>query len=65
MKKAAGSAHFCIDCDEVDTYYTTILERGALIAVPLEDRFYGVRDFGVNDHDGNTLVWGSAIYTLR
>lgn len=61
MKKAIGSAHFCVDCDEVDAYYNTILEKGALIIAPLEDRFYGVRDFAVNDYDGNTLVFGSAI----
>jgi len=61
MKKTPGSAHFCIDCDEVDTYFDAISKKGALITVPLEDRFYGMRDFAVNDHDGNTLVFGSAI----
>ena len=61
MHKPTGSAHFCVDCDGVDAYYNTILEKGALIIAPLEDRFYGVRDFAVNDHDGNTLVFGSAI----
>jgi len=63
MKKAPGTAHFCIDCDEVDTYFDAISKKGALIVVPPEDRFYGVRDFAVNDPDGNTLVFGSAIDT--
>jgi len=61
MKKPLGTAHFCIDCDEVNTYFDAISKKGAFIAVPLEDRYYGVRDFAVNDHDGNTLVFGSAI----
>ncbi|MDN5288925.1 MAG: Lactoylglutathione lyase [Mucilaginibacter sp.] len=61
MHKAPGTAHFCIDCDEVGAYFDTILEKGALIIAPLEDRYYGVRDFAVNDHDGNTLIFGSAI----
>ena len=61
MKKTPGNAHFCIDCDEVNTYFDAISAKGALIAVPLGDRYYGMRDFAVNDHDGNTLVFGRAI----
>lgn len=60
-KKTPGSAHFCIECDEVDNYFDTLSKKGAFIDVPLEDRFYGMRDFAVNDHDGNTLVFGKAI----
>jgi catechol 2,3-dioxygenase-like lactoylglutathione lyase family enzyme len=61
MKKTPGNAHFCIDCDDVNAYFDAISLKGALIAVPLEDRYYGMRDFAVNDHDGNTLVFGSVI----
>jgi len=61
MKKPPGNAHFCIDCDEVDNYFAVISKKNAFIVVPPEDRFYGVRDFAVNDHDGNTLVFGKAI----
>jgi uncharacterized glyoxalase superfamily protein PhnB len=61
QKKLPGSAHFCIDCDEVDTYFNTIVEKGAIILVPLADRVYGMRDCAVNDLDGNTLVFGQAI----
>lgn len=60
-KKAPGSSHFCIECDEVDNYFNIISSRGAFIDVPLDDRFYGMRDFAVNDHDGNTLVFGKVI----
>ena len=61
MKKVHGSAHFCIECDDVNNYFDSIYAKGAFIAVPLEDRYYGMRDFAVNDHDGNTLVFGTAI----
>ena len=61
MKKIPGNAHFCIDCDEVDSYYDLISKNGAIISVPIADRPYGMRDFAVNDMDGNTLVFGKAI----
>ena len=64
MKKIPGNAHFCIECEDVNTYFDTISKKGALISVPLGDRFYGMRDFAVNDHDGNTVVFGTAIQTL-
>lgn len=57
-KKTPGSAHFCINCDEIDNYYDLISRKGAIIDVPLADRIYGVRDCAVNDPDGNTLVFG-------
>jgi len=61
IKKIPGGAHLCIDCDEVDTFYEQIKAKRALITVPIEDRHYGMRDFAVNDPDGNTLVFGSSI----
>lgn len=60
-KKPAGSAHLCIDIDNVDDYYQRLSANGAIISVTLEDRVYGMRDFAVDDPDGNTLVFGSAI----
>ncbi|MEE1946624.1 glyoxalase superfamily protein [Pedobacter sp. KR3-3] len=61
IKKAPGSAHFAIDCSEVDAYYDLISKQGAIITVPIADRAYGLRDFAVEDPDGNTLVFGKAI----
>eukprot|EP01133_Synstelium_polycarpum_P013553 gene13553-15958_t len=62
-KKTIGQAHFCINCDEVDTYFNEISKNGAIIDVPLEDRYYGMRDFAVHDPDGNTLVFGTELQT--
>jgi uncharacterized glyoxalase superfamily protein PhnB len=60
-KKLPGSAHFCIDCNEIDEYYDLIKARGAIIDTGLNDRPYGMRDCAVNDPDGNTVVFGMAI----
>ena len=61
IKKIPGGAHLCIDCDTVDSFYEQNKAKGALITVTLDDRDYGMRDFAVNDPEGNTLVFGSSI----
>ncbi|WP_184547864.1 VOC family protein [Mucilaginibacter sp. FT3.2] len=61
LKKTPGTAEICFDCDEVDNYLETIRRRGALISYPIGDRYYGIRDFAVDDPDGNTLVFGKNI----
>lgn len=63
QKKPEGSAHLCIDLDDADGYYQRLSSNGAIISITLADRDYGMRDFAVNDPDGNTLVFGSAITT--
>jgi len=60
-KKPIGSAHCCIDCDDVNEYHDEISAKGAIISFPIGDRAYQVRDFAVQDHDGNTLVFGQPI----
>jgi len=60
-KKEPGAGHVCINCDEVDTYYEGLQSKGATISAPLDNRPYGMRDFAVDDPDGNTLVFGKTI----
>lgn len=60
-KKPAGTAHFCFYCDDVNGYFDEITQKGAIIDFPIGDRMYGLRDFAVNDEDGNTLVFGMDI----
>lgn len=57
--KEPGNAHFYIACDYTDIYFDAIKRYGAIIVVPLAERFNGVRDFTINDHDGNTLVFAA------
>lgn len=58
LKRPVGGGHVCVFCDEVDTYYKDITGRNALVLVPPGDRPYGMRDFAIEDPDGNVLVFG-------
>ncbi|MFD2874279.1 VOC family protein [Mucilaginibacter ximonensis] len=61
QKKPPGGAHFCIDLNEIDDYYQLLQRKGTNITVAMADRIYGIRDFAVDDPDGNTIVFGMAI----
>ncbi|SFO87697.1 Glyoxalase/Bleomycin resistance protein/Dioxygenase superfamily protein [Chitinophaga sp. YR627] len=61
IKKMPGNTLLCIECDEVDRFHGILSARGALILNAPEDRIYGLRDFAVNDPDGNTVVFGVAL----
>ncbi|QEC77983.1 VOC family protein [Mucilaginibacter ginsenosidivorax] len=61
VKKLPGNAHFFIYSDDINDYYELISQKGAIISVPIADRLYGLRDFAVDDEDGNTLVFGMEI----
>ena len=54
-----GTAY--VICDEVDSYYATIVGRGARPINEPGDRMYGLRDFVVLDPDGNQLTFGKDI----
>jgi predicted enzyme related to lactoylglutathione lyase len=43
---------------DVNALYEEIIKRGAAIAVPLETRPYGVRDFSICDPSGVLVVLG-------
>jgi len=43
---------------DVNTLYEQVQERGAVIAVPLETRAYGIRDFSMRDPNGVEVVCG-------
>jgi uncharacterized glyoxalase superfamily protein PhnB len=60
-KKAIGEGHMYIFCDEVDQYCQEIIDKGALLFITVDNRTYGMRDFGVKDHDGNILAFGTGI----
>ena len=56
--KPPGSGHVYFFCDEVDDYLETIRQAGATIRRDIEDASYGMRDFEVEDPDGNILSFG-------
>lgn len=57
--KEPGAGSVYIYCDEIDTYHSAILDRGANIEAPPENQSYGMRDFIVHDPDGNQLCFGT------
>ncbi|TFF36945.1 glyoxalase superfamily protein [Mucilaginibacter psychrotolerans] len=58
IKKPAGKALFCFYCDDLNAYYHEVTAKGAILEFDIGDRSYGLRDFSVNDEDGNTLIFG-------
>lgn len=57
----AAPSHVAIFCKGVDALYDQLVARGVAIAVPIADRPYGMRDFGVDDPDGHRLDFGQGI----
>ena len=53
-----SSAYIAIS--NIDAYYERLRARGVKIAVPIDDRAYGMRDFTVVDPSGNRLSFGQA-----
>lgn len=47
-----------IFCDDVDAYYKETTGKGAVTQAPPKDYEYGMRDFTMEDPDGNLLGFG-------
>ena len=54
-------AHAYVQVEGIDAYFERVTAAGAKIAVPLADRFYGMRDGRIEDPDGNQLSLGEGI----
>jgi predicted enzyme related to lactoylglutathione lyase len=46
---------------DVDAYYKEIVDRGAAVAAAPADQPYGIREFGVRDINGVSIVFGQDI----
>jgi len=46
---------------DVDKYWALVREIGAEIAVPIGDRYYGLRDFTIRDPDGFGVRFASLL----
>ena len=53
-----GKGSVFISCDEVDTYYEKLTDKGVEITSELATWPYDVRDFQIKDIDGNLLCFG-------
>ncbi|WP_035606973.1 VOC family protein [Haloferula sp. BvORR071] len=57
-KRQVGQGSIYIFCGDVDGYYAEIIGRGARPQAPPKDYEYGMRDFVVEDPDGNLVGFG-------
>lgn len=58
--RSTGQGAANIFVTEVDALYADMQARGAAIVQPPGDRPYGMRDFDLDDPDGNRLTFGMA-----
>jgi len=56
-----GASHVYVRMTAIDAYYAELERAGAPIAVPIGDRPYGLRDFGVIDASGNRIDFGEPL----
>jgi uncharacterized glyoxalase superfamily protein PhnB len=59
--KPAGGGTVYVYCEEIDEYFGSIRARGAQPAYEPCAQFYMMRDFMINDPDGNQLTFGRAL----
>ena len=57
-RRALGGACAYFFCDDVDAYHAEVKSKGAKIETELETYEYGMRDFNIEDPDGNLLTFG-------
>lgn len=57
-KRQVGQGGIYIFCDDCDSYYQEIVARGGRAQAPPKDYEYGMRDFALEDPDGNLLAFG-------
>lgn len=60
-QRRSGQGAVNVFVTEVDALHHELKSRGAMILQPPGDRPYGMRDFDVDDPDGNRLTFGMSI----
>lgn len=63
-KRQVGQGSLYIFADDVDGYYAEIMARGAKTQAPPGDYDYGMRDFVIEDPDGNMIAVGQEIQAV-
>ena len=56
-----GRSTVALTVDDADAAHRELVDRGATVTVVIDDRPYGMRDFMVEDPDGNRLAFGSIL----
>jgi uncharacterized glyoxalase superfamily protein PhnB len=60
-QRESGQGAVNVFVTEVDALHDELRSRGATIVHPPGDRSYGMRDFDIDDLDGNRLTFGMGI----
>lgn len=63
-KRGVGQGGLYIFCDDCDAYYHEIVLKGAKTQAPPKDYEYGMRDFVIEDPDGNLIGIGQKSQTI-
>jgi uncharacterized glyoxalase superfamily protein PhnB len=61
LPRPIGGGTAYIFTEEVDKYFKDVSARGARVKQGLQDQPYGLRDFTVEDLDGNILSFGKVL----
>lgn len=61
LPRPIGGGTAYIFVEEVDKYFKEVSGRGAKVKLPLQDQPYGLRDFTVEDLDGNVVSFGKVL----
>eukprot|EP01031_Cornospumella_fuschlensis_P000582 gene582-734_t len=62
-KRQVGQASIYIFCDDCDAYHAEVTAKGARVQAAPKDYEYGMRDFVIEDPDGNLIGFGQEIRT--
>lgn len=63
LSKRKGGCGVAFVVSNADELYAFHKKRGVTVTEPIGDREYGLRDYGVQDVDGNDLSFGHYIYS--
>lgn len=61
LKKTQGQGSIYVFCEGVDEAYHEIVSKGANVVVPIANQDYSMRDFVIQDPDGNLITLGQEI----
>lgn len=50
-----------IEMDDIDAFYTAVVDMGTEVISPLSDEPWGMREFGIRTVDGHRIRFGSHI----
>ena len=50
-----------LEIEDINSFYDSVRAKGAMIAKPLRDEPWGMREFGLVTADGHRIMFGSSI----